>query len=76
MNFIVQNLPLPSGARGRPPIYPWDRLKVGQSFVVPKERVSIGCMKQMCRDRSKSRPGIKFRCTKLADGNIQVWREK
>jgi hypothetical protein len=50
--------------------YPFDRLKVGESFQV-QDSVSLITAASMY---SKRHPPIKFSTRKMGDGNRRVWR--
>jgi hypothetical protein len=65
---IDKNIPIPGRARGGA-IYPWDDLKVGDSFVV-----STGTNgRQLCLSAGLTRPSKKF-ISRIVNGVCRVWR--
>lgn len=77
MYAIEKNIPVPSGdSRGRPNLYPWSQMEVGDSFAVPvstedkaskRRRLASGA-----RRYAKGRD-IKFTVRTLP-GLLRVWR--
>lgn len=68
--FVIEDgVPLPlSGTRGRPRIYPWDELEIGQSFFVPNKTSS-----EFTTTGGQRRRGWKFKIRNV-DGGLRVWR--
>jgi len=76
MFAIEKNVPVPYVAAhisGRPPIYPFNELQVGESFYVPqitcKQRQSI---QSQMRYRARKR-GVRFISRKM-EGGLRIWR--
>lgn len=71
---IEDNVPLPSA--GRPRTYPWDELKVGQSFLVrcPKPEYArlIGSLTS-CANNASRRTGFKY-ALRWDKRGIRTWR--
>lgn len=68
---IEENIPIPSQEYlGRGEIYPWSRMKIGDSFLVPvkKEHLVRCAAYNICK-----RTGKKFTIRKTIDG-VRVWR--
>lgn len=66
---IERDVPIPSGT-GRPPIYPFEDLKVGESFVVSPE--DAGRVRSAASHASKTY-NIKITIRKAEDG-YRCWR--
>lgn len=67
---IDKDVPLPPrSAIGRPPIYPWRRLEVGDSFLVDSSKVSVRNQANLMGAKT----GKKFSVRKTEDG-FRVWR--
>lgn len=65
---IEQNIPIPTDKRRSP--YPWQEMKVGDSFFVPGKKmasVSSACTFQ------KKKTGREY-VTRCVDGGVRVWR--
>ena len=77
---IDQFIPIPEERRGPPLKYPWDTLKVGESFLVKcakskryKKQHSLLTSARLWRKRNcKTR---KFR-TRMVENGVRVWRKK
>lgn len=73
-SFCVEpNVPIPPQRGGRPK-YPWKRMKVGESFLVPgqdKERVMNSLTS--CRRSAQRTTGWRFTLRSTAYG-VRVWR--
>lgn len=76
--YPVLDLPIPKSALGqspgRTPIYPWHKLEVGQSFVVPMgvaKTKSIRCSAVRIGKDTNKRFGVHV----MEDGQVQVYRK-
>ncbi len=69
---IDRNVPMPAKphAGGRPSIYPWAELEIGDSFFVPDKK-SSNCGAWMAGKLL----GRKF-SARTVDGGVRVWRIK
>lgn len=63
---IESGIPMPGGS-GK---YPWDEMRVGDSFFVPGK--SVSAMGAVAGGRS-ARHGGKYAC-RTVDGGVRVWR--
>jgi hypothetical protein len=71
--LIEKNVPVPSSTaqRGRPAVYPFKQMHVGDSFVVPKDRATA----LRCRvGKAAQQYGIKLVTRKQPDGSLRCWR--
>lgn len=63
--------PVKTGKTGRPPIYPWIGMSVGDSFFVTgKTSQDLG---PVAAYRTTKNPGEKY-TTRSMDGGVRVWR--
>lgn len=60
-----------SNKQGRPPVYPWASMEVGDSFLA--EGKAIGRMSPVAHARAANHPGEKYAC-RTVDGGVRVWR--
>lgn len=74
MYNIDRNIPLPSGpiARGRKPIYPWAKMKPGDSFLVSDKAKFSSVRVNACK-RSKGKTRF---TTSITKQGVRVWRIK
>ena len=61
--------PVPTTGRNGCEKYPWDQLKVGESFLATVTISNIG----NSRNRAEKRTGFKF-TTRTVEGGTRVWR--
>lgn len=77
--FLIEDgIPLPSAFinRRRKGRYPWDKLEVTQSFLVPGEMDALDRMMNSitsCRDWQQKKTGKQFILHKTSKG-VRVWR--
>lgn len=71
--FKIENLKMPSKchSNGRPPVYPWESLKVGQCFRAPIKKYTS--LRALCSLKKKCGLG-EFTVRKLDDKTVGVWR--
>lgn len=74
---IEKNVPMPKGAiKGRTKWGPWRELKVGESYLLPCEKIAHNMVQsrvlQSCR---LERSGIKL-ATRTCPEGVRVWRIK
>lgn len=79
MYAIEKNVPVPTtDSRGRPNLYPWGQMQVGDSFAVPISAENKVAMRRRlwagARRYGKAN-GIKFTVRTLP-GLLRVWRTK
>ena len=68
---VDKGLPLPPLRIGRPPIWPWKEMEVGDSFAVPTDcRVHIA---RVAAAKAGKQFGRKFTVRKV-DGQLRCWR--
>lgn len=70
---IVEKYPPPNTSK-----YPWNTLKVGESFLVPtgdRPQAMWQSLRSNCCIRNRKAGVRKFRAWLLDDGWVQVWRE-
>ena len=75
MYKVEQGIPMPRQGSGRPK-YPWRRLKVGQSFLVPCAEQDLGDLMNSltrCGHSVGATTGFKF-ALRTIYGGIRVWR--
>lgn len=73
---IERGIPMPPkgiGGPGRPRMYPWDDMKVGDSFFVPSIRSSANIASS--KGIAMKRTGFAF-STRSVEGGVRVWRIK
>lgn len=73
---IEHDIPIPSPIReGKPPVYPWRKMEIGDSFLVPLDSYSRKAHSRLSTALSQAgrRSGRKF-CTRRVEGGIRVWR--
>ena len=73
---IDHQVPIPSSCRGRPPQkYPWDTMKVGDSFF---SNVSSNAIHSCWKLFQGRRPGLKTvaMTVRAVKGGVRVWRIK
>lgn len=63
---IERSIPIPIPNQ----IYPWDKLKVGDSFFAPGKK--IRSMSALAR-KASVKHGIKLTCRR-AEGGVRIWR--
>ncbi len=70
---IDNNIPMPASKVGRPILYPFKHLEVGESFFIPKSRRKLGSL--ILRNSRKLRRTFESRQWEQ-DGvqGIRVWR--
>lgn len=70
---VDSNIPMPASKVGRPVLYPFKHLEVGESFFIPKSRRKIGSL--IMRNSRKLRRTFESRQWEQ-DGvqGIRVWR--
>lgn len=70
MFAIEDNIPPPVPTKGRPQLYPYDRLEVGQSFFVPNGdyRTISTCARRWGRSNNRS-----F-VARTINGGVRLWR--
>lgn len=78
MYTIEKNVKVPEiTLQGRPVIYPWTKMEVGDSFVVPldgkKSSEIQSAVISSSRHFAKQIPGLKA-VTRSVDGGVRVWR--
>jgi len=65
---IEKNVPIPEGhGRGTPLKYPWNKMEIGDSIVVPSKTGQQSALKY------GQRYSLKFR-TRKVDGGYRIWR--
>lgn len=70
MFAIEDNIPPPANMVGRPSLYPYQALEVGQSFFVPRgDRKNIS----VCISRYRKKTGREF-IVRQVQGGVRVWR--
>lgn len=70
---IETDVPLTASYKnGRPEVYPWRKLEVGDSFFVPEERTAPKHIEKRAYEAAK-RTGRKFTCRRQ-DGGVRIWR--
>lgn len=76
---IDRDVPLPAGAPaagGRPEIYPWRKMEVGDSFLYPMGTDAPKVVSRVAAKRAHDagrRSGRKFSCRREA-GGVRIWR--
>ncbi len=65
---IESDIPLPPTLAGRPAKYPWDKMKLGDSFFSPNRNVST------CVSHTNKKSGMKFTVRKSTKGGVEGWR--
>jgi hypothetical protein len=74
---IESNIPMPVRARARMSKYPFRKLQVGQSFLVPctrwDKKKATNSLTSCRRNAEKKMPGKKFALRTERDG-IRIWR--
>ena len=68
--YQIVKLPIPSTRSSK---YPFDLLDVGYSFIVPDK--GIKTVRSACHKYNFLLKKT-FKCARLDDGTVQVWREK
>ena len=68
---IEKGIPLPP--IGRPPIYPWQEMEVGDSFLVSSDSRRI---RNIASVTNRRHPLKRFAVRKQPDGMYRVWRVK
>jgi hypothetical protein len=74
---IRKNVPMPGAMRSTSGKYNWDAMKVGDSFVVPKnDKPNPKSLSHCATNYSKKhqRGEWKFSVRSLPDGDVGVWR--
>ena len=66
---IERGIELKNSRRGKPPIYPWKELKVGESFVMPSAPQTAHASAW----RAGRMYGMKFAVRKT-EGGARIWR--
>lgn len=61
---------LPPRQRGRPPVYPWETMKVGESFLARRPSVASGL------DHYRKKYAPKQFVSRMIDGKCRIWRVK
>ena len=75
-SFIVEKgIPIPPRkcGTGRPALYPFAEMKVGDSFAIESARKRQGRMCAIASDYGK-RHGMRFTVRAIGDGMLRVWR--
>jgi hypothetical protein len=67
---IESGIPVPVVLQGQLSPFPWDLLKVGESFFVPNGK--LASLKANCYQRSRPN-GLKLRAFPV-EGGVRVWR--
>ncbi len=69
---IIKGAPIPERANngGRPSIWPWEQMEVGDSFIMDKPRSKARPQAY----RAGSRYGFKFTTRKIDANTTQIWR--
>lgn len=66
---VDKNITLPKPFRpGKPPIYPWEDMEIGDSFVAPSK------VKSSVVAANRRHSPMKFTCRDMGDGKFRVWR--
>jgi hypothetical protein len=70
---VESGIPLPAGTRKGPrPIYPWDQMKIGDSFLVPPDK-KIDSFRRAAAVACRKRAGWKFSVINTESG-YRCWR--
>ena len=69
---VQKGIPVPEGD-GRPRVYPFDRMKVGDSFVLSAEESKLESRRQSVLNSAR-RQGVKI-TTRIESGKVRVWRK-
>jgi len=67
---IEKGVPLPATGTGRPSIYPWRKMDIGDSFFIPGTTTKKFAGQA---GRAAIRTGRRF-STRTVDGGVRVWR--
>lgn len=72
---IEKGIPIPpsKGGAGRPTLYPFAKMEVGDSFTIESARKQQGRMCAIASDYGK-RHGMRFTVRTIGDGMLRVWR--
>lgn len=73
---IEKGVPMPNPKGGRPPVYPWRDMAVGDSFAVPVPSGRGSAQRSAARLQAK-RHGGRYTCrTRVEDGVrvVRIWR--
>lgn len=68
---IIKGVPIPPKDLRKVSLYPWDRMEVGDSFIVEAER--RGRVREAIRKRHRQ-GAERYRTKVLDDGTMQIWR--
>lgn len=73
---IEKGVPMPEirPGGGRRPKYPWLKLEIGDSFILPIEKIKIHNARHLVQETEK-RYNLKF-VTEKTDAGLRVWRAK
>lgn len=65
-------LPPPGSSGGRKPIWPWKVMEIGESFLMPEDRIATNSAVRAASRAGKG-TGRKF-ATRSVEGGVRVWR--
>lgn len=71
---IEKTIPIPKASKGRPSLYPWSELQVGDSFYIPHQNSPYTMLRGYNLKKSKKKQ-IKIR-RKLEGTGQRIWRIK
>lgn len=74
VKFDKKKIPIPTVARGVKPVYPFEQMKIGDSFTVEPSNTSQ--MGGRILEYTRKRKGRKFTVRTIGKDKIRVWRIK
>lgn len=71
--MVDKGIPVPAKAAGRPSVYPFATMEIGDSFFVPGDSRKLVNSLARTAHYHAQKSGKKF-ATRMADGGARVWR--
>jgi len=76
---IERNIPMPEPSKGVRNKYPWAKLQIDESFLVPCGEYEVPELMNSltsCRAAAQRKTGFRFSLRKIKGQGVRVWRTK
>lgn len=70
---IEESVPMPQSRAGRPSVYAFEKMKVGDSVFFEGESISKGCKQYIAANMYGRNHGWSFK-GRTIDGGVRIWR--